>query len=81
MIITIAIDTEDDKDGIDTLVRFVQSMESKKYEEGLGKPKAAVCASIMETARRRSAGENVVYQEDAPAPKKRGRKPKAREEA
>lgn len=78
MIITIAIDTEDDKDGIDTLVRFVQSMESKKY---LSNQKAAECTSLMETARRRSAGENVVYKEDAPAPKKRGRKPKAREEA
>lgn len=75
MIITIAIDTDDDKDGIDTLVRFVQSMESEKY----CKPKAAMCTSLMETARRRSAGENVVYQEDAPAPKKRGRKPRIAE--
>ena len=31
------------------------------------------CSSIMETARRRSAGEQVIYRAE---PKKRGRKPK-----
>ena len=31
------------------------------------------CSSIMETARRRTAGEQVVFK---PEPKKRGRKPK-----
>lgn len=33
----------------------------------------ATCSSIMETARRRSAGEQVVFKAE---PKKRGRKPK-----
>lgn len=73
MIITIAIDTEDDKDGIDTLVRFVQSMELKKYEEGLSKPKVVV-NDIQAAARLRSAGEQVIYKY---VPNKRGLKPKA----
>ena len=43
---------------------------------GLEKAPVVTSSSIMETARRRSAGENVVYREEAPAPKKRGRKPR-----
>ena len=36
------------------------------------------CTSIMETARRRSAGEQVIYRAE---PKKRGRKPRNTQEA
>lgn len=71
MIVTIAIDTDEDKDGIETLAAFVDAVRGRKPRE------IKTCSSIMETARRRSAGEQVIYRAE---PKKRGRKPKNMEE-
>ena len=74
MIITIAIDTDEDKDGLKTLEAFVEAFKQK--EKFLAKRKDFMpCASVYETARRRIAGERVVCT-DKPAPKKRGRKPR-----
>ena len=73
MIISITIDTDDDKDGIDTLVKFVRAMG--REDVTAVKPKVVV-NDIQAAARLRSAGEQVLYKY-GPAPKKRGRKPKA----
>lgn len=79
MIISIAIDTDDDKDGIDTLVKFVKAMG--RTDVTADKPKVVV-NDIQAAARLRSAGEQVIYRREAsteeiPQKKKRGRKPKA----
>lgn len=71
MIITIAIDTDTDKDGIDTLVNFVKAMG--RTDVTAEKPRIVV-NDIQAAARLRSAGEQVIYKSE---PKKRGRKPKA----
>ena len=70
MIITIAIDTDEDKDGIMTLHRFVESMTDSKGKFVMKAEDFMPCASVYETARRRIAGERVVCT-DKPAPKKR----------
>lgn len=67
MMVTLNIDTDEQNDR-ELLKKIVTAI----FPETV-KP-VVKCGSIMETARRRSAGENVVYQEDAPSPKKRGRK-------
>ena len=71
MIISIAIDTDDDKDGIDTLVNFVKAMG--RDDVAADRPKVVV-NDIQAAARLRTAGEQVIYKSE---PKKRGRKPKA----
>lgn len=77
MIFTIAIDTDEDKDGLKTLEAFVDALKQKK--KILAKMKDfKPCASVYETARRRIAGEQVVFQVE---PKKRGRKTKNPKEA
>lgn len=71
MIVTIAIDTDEDKDGIETLAALaalVDAVRGRKPRE------IKTCADLMETARRRSAGEQVIYKRELP--KKRGRKTK-----
>ena len=72
MIITIAIDTDTDKDGIDTLVNFVKAMG--RTDVTAEKPRIIV-NDIQTAARLRSAGEQVIYKSEQ---KKRGRKPKAK---
>ena len=71
MIITISIDTDTDKDGIDTLVKFVRAMG--REDVTAVKPRIVV-NDIQAAARLRSAGEQVIYKSE---PKRRGRKPKA----
>jgi hypothetical protein len=80
MIISIAIDTDDDKDGIDTLVKFVKAMG--RDDVTAEKPRIVV-NDIQSAARLSSAGEQVIYRREAsteeiPQKKKRGRKPKAK---
>lgn len=69
MMVTLNIDTDEQNDR-ELLKKIVTAI----YPE-TGKP-VVKCGNIMEVAKRRLNGENVVYQEDAPAPKKRGRKPR-----
>lgn len=73
MIITIAIDTDDDKDGLKTLEAFVEALKRQDVKVSIKTQPPKVVTDIYDAARRRSAGENVVctYQT-----KKRGRKPK-----
>ena len=66
MILTVNIDTDDATD-----LKALKAMMAVLCPEA-ARP-AATCSSIMETARRRSAGEMVIYK---PEPRKRGRKPK-----
>ena len=73
MIITIAIDTDEDKDGIMTLHRFVESMTDSKLKFILKAENFKYVRDMYEAARRRTAGEAVVCTDK---PKRRGRKPK-----
>ena len=67
MIIKIAFDTEfePDRESLGKVIKALGLEEAASV--------ARTCSSIMETARRRSAGEQVIYKVE---PKKRGRKPK-----
>lgn len=67
MILTLNIDTDDATD-----LKALKALMAVLCPEA-GRPKTVTCSSIMETARRRSAGEQVVFKAE---PKKRGRKPK-----
>lgn len=72
MILTLNIDTDDATD-----LEALKALMAVLCPEA-GRPKTATCSSIMETARRRSAGEQVIYKAE---PKKRDRKPKNYKEA
>lgn len=67
MIIKMAFDTEFEADR----ERLMKVFKALGLEEAASVVRT--CSSIMETARRRSAGEQVVFKAE---PKKRGRKPK-----
>lgn len=67
MIIQMTFDTEFEPDQ----ERVKKVLKALGFEQE--KLTVKTCSSIMETARRRSAGEQVVFK---PEPKKRGRKPK-----
>lgn len=68
MIIQMTFDTEFEPDQ----ERVKKVLKALGFEQE--KLTVRTCADIMETARRRSAGEQVVYKRELP--KKRGRKPK-----
>ena len=72
MIIQMTFDTELEPD----LVRVEKVLKALGFENE--KLTVKTCADIMETARRRSAGEQVIYKRELP--KKRGRKPKNKEQ-
>ena len=67
MIIQMTFDTESEPD----LERLQKVLNALGFEQE--KLTVKTCSSIMETSRRRTAGEQVVFK---PEPKKRGRKPK-----
>ena len=67
MIIEMTFDTEFEPD----LERLQKVLKALGFEQE--KLTVKTCSSIMETARRRTAGEQVIFK---PEPKKRGRKPK-----
>lgn len=71
MIVTFNIDTDDAND-----LKVLRAMVPALFPDTA---KPARVASVYESARRRSNGENVVF-EERPAPKKRGRKPKNKEQ-
>ena len=68
MIIQMTFDTEFEPDQ----ERVKKVLNALGFEQE--KLNVKTCADIMETARRRSAGEQVIYKRELP--KKRGRKPK-----
>lgn len=72
MIIKMVFDTEFEADK----ERLMKVFKALGLEEAASV--ARTCSSIMETARRRSAGENVIYRSE---PKKRGRPRKNTKEA
>ena len=66
MILNLHLDTDDATD-----MKAFRAIVAAVFPETV-RP-VATCSTIMETARRRSAGEQVIYKAE---PKKRGRKPK-----
>lgn len=73
MMVTLNIDTDEQNDR-ELLKKIVTAI----YPE-TGKP-VVKCGSIMEVAKRRLNGENAVFAEDGPQPRKRGRKPRIAED-
>lgn len=81
MIITIAIDTDDNKDGLKTLEEFVSALKGNKDKMLACAKDFKTLANVYEAARRRTACENVRWETDLsdlpfPVKKRRGRKPK-----
>lgn len=68
MIITLNMDTEKDKEVCKKVLSLVLDFGGTVDLEVIGKPREV--HDVFEAARRRTAGENVVYSEE---PKKRGR--------
>ena len=71
MIITLNMDTEKDKEVCKKVLSLVLDFGGSVDLEVVGAPRAV--KNVYEAARRRSAGEQVVFKAE---PKKRGRKPK-----
>lgn len=76
MIITLNMDTEKDKEVCKKVIELVLDCGGSVDLEVVGAPRAV--KNVYEAARRRSAGEQVIYKHE---PKKRGRKPKNYKEA
>lgn len=76
MIITLNMDTEKDRDTCKKVIELVLDFGGSVDLEVVGAPRAV--KNVYEAARRRSAGEQVIYKHE---PKKRGRKPKNYKEA
>ncbi len=76
MIITLNMDTEKDKEVCKKVLSLVLDFGGSVDLEVVGAPRAV--KNVYEAARRRSAGEQVIYKHE---PKKRGRKPKNYKEA
>lgn len=76
MIITLNMDTEKDKETCKKVLELVLDFGGSVDLEVVGAPRAV--KNVYEAARRRSAGEQVIYKAE---PKKRGRKPKNYKEA
>lgn len=76
MIITLNMDTEKDKEVCKKVLSLVLDFGGTVDLEICGKPREV--HDVFEAARRRTAGEQVIYKHE---PKKRGRKPKNYKEA